>query len=131
MEDRNYIVALAALILSAGIAFAAHQEFFTEQKFSRSFDLRVDNENSEETVMFKNHSLGLTYENFQEAKFYYNFNDSRGNQQIQGLEIDGQIHTFRDIKSFGEDTYFLYIRYQDNATKFGDGWMELYRIEGT
>jgi hypothetical protein len=130
MENQDYAVAVLALILSAGIGFAAHQEFFTEQKFSKSLDIRIDNENSEETIQFQNHSFGLTYENFQGAKFYYNFNDSRGTQQMENLEIDGQVHTFRDIKSFGRDTYFLYFRYQDDAEEFGDGWMELYRIEG-
>jgi hypothetical protein len=131
MEKRDYIVVLAALFMSAAVGFAGNQTFFSDQNFSKSMDVRVDNENRKEMARFDNQSLQLRYENFEEAKYYYGFNDSRGVQQIEDLEHDGEIHTFRDIKSFGDKTYFLYLRYQDNASEFDDGWMELYRIEGT
>lgn len=116
-------------MLSVGAGFTIHSQFTGENTFSRDLSLRVDDENSEETVNFDNKTLGLTYENFKKAKYYYNFNGTREEERIQGLKHDGVIHTFRDIKSLGKDTYFLYLRYQDNASKFGDGWMELYRIE--
>ena len=129
MQKQDYLVALAAFFLAAGTGFLGHQIAGDGGEFARDVDVRVDNNNSEGTIQFDNKKLGLTYENFKEAKFYYNFNDSREDQEIEGLTYNGEVQTFRDIKSFGKDTYFLYFRYQDNASKFGDGWMELYRIE--
>ena len=130
METQDYLVLLAAFFLAAATGFAV-SEAAQSDGFARDVDVRVDNENDKQTIEFDNKTLELRHENFEEAKFYYGFNDTRGVQQIEGLKHNGEVQNLRDIRSFGEDTYFLYIRYQDNSSEFGDAWMKLYRIEKT
>ena len=133
METQDYLVAAAAFLLAAGTGFAAYQTFQPdgEENFSRDVSVRVDSETQIDSVDFDNHSIELRYEDTDRAKFYYNFNDVRGVQQIEGLQHDGTLQTFRDIKSFENQTYFLYLRYMDNPNQSEDGYMELYRIEET
>jgi len=133
METQDYLVVAAAFILAAGTGFAAHQ---TLQKdgdsgFSQDVSVRVDSETQVDSVDFDNHTLELRYEDTDKAKFYYKFEDSRSVEQIEGLQHDGALHNFRDIKSFGNQTYFLYMRYLDDPNQSEDGYMELYRIEET
>lgn len=129
MEKRVYAVALAAFFVASGTGFAVHQLIAGDGEFEKEMDVRVDNDNQEATAEFDGQELGLEYENYQQAKFYFVFNDTREEQLIEGLEYNGQLQTTTEIRSFGNKTYLLYLRYQDNATEFGDGWMELYRVE--
>jgi hypothetical protein len=131
MERQDYLVAAASFILAAGIGFAGHQAFFQEQKFSEDLSLRVDSETQTASTEFDGHKIELRYEDAEEAKFYFKYNDSRGVQQLRGLEHDGTLRTTRKIRSFGKDTYFLYLRYKDDPEKSEDGFLELYRIEKT
>ena len=131
MEKRDYIVAMAAFFVAAASGFAVHQLMTGSGEFEKQMDVRVDNDNQEATAKFDGKELGLEYENYQQAKFYFVFNDTREEQLLEGLKYDGKLQNIREIRSFGNKTYLLYIRYQDNASKFGDGWMELYKIEET
>jgi hypothetical protein len=133
MEVQDYIVVAAAFLLAAGTGFAAHQVFQSggEEKFASDVSLRVDAESQIDSVDFDNHTVELRYEDTDRAQFYYSFDDARGVQQIEGLQHDGTLQNFRDIKSFGNQTYFLYLRYMDDPNQSEDGYMELYRIEET
>ena len=131
MEVQDYLVVLSAFLLAAGIGFAIHQFVQTDSsdEFSQELDLRVDSDNPVASTEFDGNNLELRYEDSEEAKFYFKFNDTRGVQQIEDLKQDGTLQTKTEIKSFGNKTYFLYLRYRDDPNQTGDGFMELYRVE--
>jgi hypothetical protein len=129
MEKSDYALVLAAFFVAAAVGFAGHRMLGSGGEFTKEMDVRVDMDNQEATARFDNQTLELKYQNYQQAKFYFVFNDTRGEQQIEDLEYDGELHTTTEIRSFGNKTYLLYLRYQDNASEFDDGWMELYRVE--
>lgn len=126
---KKLIGAAAAVFLIAAATGYIGYSTFTSDKYVESFDIRVDNDNDKQVVNFDGHSVELRYENFEEAKFYYGFNDSRRVQQIEDLVLDGTLRRMTDIKSFGNQTYLLHLKYQDDPEKTGDGWMQLYKIE--
>ena len=133
METQDYLIAVASFILAAGVGFAAHQTVQSEGEagFSKDLSVRVDSDTQTNSIEFDNHFIELRYEDRDKARFYYKFNDTRGVEQIEGLTHDGTLQNFRDIKSFRNQTYFLYIRYLDDPNQSEDGYMELYRIEET
>lgn len=129
MDNRDYLVVAAAFFISAAIGFAGHQVLDRGDEFVKKMDVRADHDNQEATARFDSQNLTLVYENFKQAKFYFEFNDSREEQLLKGLRYNGKLQTTKKIRSFGNKTYILYLRYRDNASKFDDGWIELYRIE--
>jgi hypothetical protein len=133
MDTQEYLVIASAFLLALGAGYAANQTFqnSSEAGFSKELSLRVDSETPTAYTEFDDHYIELRYEDTDKAKFYYKFNDTRNVQQIEGLKHDGKLQNFRDIKSFGNQTYFLYLRYMDQPNQSNDGYMELYRIEET
>lgn len=131
METQDILVAVAAFILAAGLGFAAHQSLKGDDKFSTDVSLRVDTDNQIASTEFDGNFLELRYEDTDRAKYYFKFNDSRRVQQIENLKQDGTLQTTTKIRSFGNKTYFLHLRYQDDPSVSDDGFMEIYRVEET
>ncbi|MFB6158719.1 MAG: hypothetical protein ABEJ95_03600 [Candidatus Nanohalobium sp.] len=131
MEKQDYAILLAAFILSTGAGFTLGQILDPGNGYVKEVNVTVNADKETAELDFNGHTLELRYEDSPKAEMYYAFNDSRGVTRIEGLEHDSQLNTFRDIKSFGNQTYFLYFRYMDDPKKREDGFLKLYRIEET
>lgn len=129
MEMRDWLVVASAFFLSVGTGFALHQSLQKDDKFVEDLSLRADDENQVASTEFDENFIEMRYEDTKKAKFYFRYNDSRGIQTLQGLKHDGTIRRTTKIRSFGNKTYFLYLRYRDNPEIREDGFIELYRIE--
>lgn len=121
----------AAFFLATTVGYAGHQMISNDgsSSYTEDLDLRVDSETQVASTEFDGNYLELRYEDTEKAKFYFKFNDTRDVQQLEGLRQDGTLQTTTKIRSFGNKTYFLYLRYLDNPNQSEDGYMELYRIE--
>ncbi|MEF8880646.1 MAG: hypothetical protein V5A72_02340 [Candidatus Nanohaloarchaea archaeon] len=129
MEAQDILIAVASFFLAAGTGFTGHQMMKDADNFSEDTSLKVDVDNQNAGKVFDGNYLGLKYEDDDRGRFYFKFNDSRGIQRIQDLRQDGTLQRTKKIRSFGNKTYFLHLRYQDDPEVMKDGFMELYMIE--
>ncbi|MFB6244843.1 MAG: hypothetical protein ABEJ03_00685 [Candidatus Nanohaloarchaea archaeon] len=81
------------------------------------------------TVSFFNQSVDLMLEDSANATFYLDIDrDGSADRTIQGLTSDGKINKAVRLVDFEDGVYRLYIRYQDDSSREGDAWMEVYRV---
>lgn len=130
MKLRDILIVASAFLLSIGVGFGAHQFLQSDGKYSSDISVRADAENQVAGTNFDENYIELRYEDTPEARFYFKFNDSRGVQRIEGLRQDGTLQTTTKIRSFGEKTYFIYLRYRDRPDKSSEeDYIEIYSIE--
>jgi hypothetical protein len=130
MKMQDLLIGIAAFFLATAIGFTAHQTIQKNQNnYTTDLTLRVDAEKQTASTKFDGNYIELRYEDTEKAKFYFKFNDTRNIQRIKGLKQDSTLQTTTKIRSFGNKTYFLYLRYQDNPNQTQDGYIELYKIE--
>ena len=132
MEYQDYLFVGAVFFLAAGTGFAAHNMLKGgDSGYVEELSLRADTENSKVNTTFDGNFIELRHEEAPEARFYFNFNQSTPAQEIENFKHDGTLQTTTEIKSFGNKTYFLYIRYRDDPNQSEDAFIELFRIEET
>lgn len=130
MNFRDLLIVASAFFLSIGVGFGVHQFLQSDGKYSSDLSNRADAENQVAGASFDGNYIELRYEDTPEASFYFKFNDSRGVQRIEDLRQDGTLQTTTKIRSFGEKTYFIYLRYRDNPNQSSEeDFIEIYRIE--
>lgn len=131
MERQEYLIVAAAFFLSIGAGFAGHTLLQNgNSEYSEDFSLRADTEDSVVNTTFDGDNyIELRHEEAPEARFYFNFERETNAELIDDLRHDGTLQTITKIRSFGNKTYFLYLRYQDDPNQSEDAFIELYRIE--
>ncbi|QGA80500.1 hypothetical protein [Candidatus Nanohalobium constans] len=133
MEKRTIVLVVAAFFLSTVLGFASHTLLQNgDSEYTESFSLRADTEDEVVNTTFDGDNyLELRHEEAPKARFYFKTQQEENAEQIEDLKHDGTLQTTTKIRSFGNKTYFLYLRYMDNPNQSEDGYMELYRIEET
>lgn len=133
MERRDYLIAVAILMISTSIGFGAGGLLLEDrqlEKYSEFLNETVNADQSSKTVEFDNHSLQIMFESTQKARMYIDTDvDGSFDVELTDLKHDGVKHTTTELVTYNSTSYRLHFRYKDDENVSGDGFLTLYRIQ--
>ncbi|PSG99246.1 MAG: hypothetical protein BRC29_03920 [Nanohaloarchaea archaeon SW_7_43_1] len=125
------ILTVSVFLLMVGTGFVIgdqlqNKKYERPELYSSNFNVTLNADNREESVVFDNSSASIYYENWNEFKAYIETENSE--RQINTTS-DGQKRTVSEFVIAGNDAYRFYFRYSDNSEEVDGDFIRLYRIQ--